>query len=156
MAVVLDFANLFCAGVLAGTEFIVRFGVRAPIATLAEQPQIQLRQALVYRMRFLVATVFLLTTGSGIAVTIVDGAAPGLGFRCAALAAIVVWAVTTFTGTVPINSAIITWQPDAPPATWRTLVGRWERLDTVRALAALAAFGCFLVAAALTCSARLP
>ncbi|HEX3787212.1 MAG TPA: DUF1772 domain-containing protein [Pseudonocardiaceae bacterium] len=142
-------ANLFFAGLLAGLEFLVRFGVRGPMASLAELPQLQLRQALVHRMRGLVATVFLLTIVSSIAVTVLTHAEPGFGYRCAGVLAILAWAVTTFTGTVPINSAIITWQVDAPPADWRTLIARWERLDTVRTVAALLVFALFLTAEAL-------
>ena len=41
--------------------------------------------------------------------------------------AVLVWTVTTFLGTVPINKATLTWRPDAPPTQWRAVVSRWER-----------------------------
>jgi hypothetical protein len=40
-------------------------------------------------------------------------------------------------------------QVDAPPGDWKALVGRWERLDTVRTVAAVMAFALLLTAMAL-------
>jgi uncharacterized membrane protein len=57
--------------------------------------------------------------------------------------------LATFFGTVPINAAALGWSPEAPPANWKAQVDRWERLNTVRAWAALVAFACFLTAAAI-------
>jgi hypothetical protein len=54
--------------------------------------------------------------------------------------------LTTFLGTVPINAATLTWRSDAPPDNWRAMVGKWERLDTVRFWAAVVAFALFLTA----------
>ncbi len=53
-ATVLDFVNLFFAGILAGIEIVIHYGLRAPTEVLDEQSQIQLRQALVLRLRVLV------------------------------------------------------------------------------------------------------
>ncbi|WP_148307991.1 anthrone oxygenase family protein [Actinoplanes friuliensis] len=138
----LAYAGLFFAGLLAGFEILVRFALRDPLGAVEPEPQIRLRQALILRMRILVAGVFLLTAALAVTVSITDGSL----LRYAGLAALLVWAVTTFGGTVPINSAVLTWDPQAPPPDWRTLVTRWERLDTVRAGAALAAFVLFLLA----------
>jgi uncharacterized membrane protein len=145
-----ELVNLFCTGVLAGEEFVIRFGVRAPVASLDEGPQIQLRQALIRRLRVLVPAVFALAALSGIVVAVLDG---GLdlrsGFRCAGLLALLGFILITLMGTVPINQATLTWEPAAPPQNWRALVGRWEKLDTARTWAAIAAFGLFLTAMAL-------
>jgi hypothetical protein len=141
----LEFVNLFCAGILAGIEFVVRFGLRGSIPVLAEQPQIQLRQALIRRLRVVVPAVYGLTALSAIAVTILAGT----GFRYAGLFAVLGWTLVTFVGTVPINKATLTWRLDAPPADWRALVRRWERLDTARWWAAALVFALFLTAAAL-------
>jgi hypothetical protein len=143
---VLEFVNLFCAGILAGIEFVVRYGIRGSIAVLDERPQIQLRQALIRRLRVVVPAVYVLTALSAVAVTIVDGT----GFRYAGLLAVLGWTLVTFVGTVPINKATLTWQLGAPPANWRAMVRRWERLDTARSWAATLAFASFLTAAALT------
>lgn len=144
-----DFVSLFAAGLLAGAEVVVRYGVRDAITLLDEQPQLVLRQALVRRLRILVPVLYGLTVVTGVAVAVVDGAAPGAGFRWAALVALLGWTVLTFSGTVPINKAVVSWSPTAPPADWRQRLDRWERLNTIRTWAALAVFGCFTIAAAL-------
>jgi Domain of unknown function (DUF1772) len=142
--IVLEFVNLFCAGILAGIEFVVRYGIRGSITVLDEQPQIRLRQALIRRLRVAVPIVFASTALSAVAVTILAGT----GFRYAGLLAVLSWTLVTFVGTVPINKATLTWQPAAPPANWRALVRRWERLDTARWWAAALVFALFLTAAA--------
>ena len=60
--------------------------MRAPAEVLDEQAQLQLRQALVLRLRVLVPAFFVPTALSGIAVTVLDGSAPGFWFRCAGVA----------------------------------------------------------------------
>ena len=146
---IIGLANLFCIGILAGEEFTIRYGVRAAVASLDERPHIQLRQALIRRLRILVPAVFVLSLVSGIAVTLVDGFDHGFGFRCAGLLALITFIAITLTGTVPINEAALTWDPAAPPQNWRALVNRWEQLDIARCWAAIAAFALFLAAMAL-------
>jgi hypothetical protein len=136
-------------GVLAGEELVIRFGVRAPVAGLEERPQIQLRQALIRRLRVLVPMIFGLSLLSGAAAAALGGSGVTFGFRCAGLLALVAFISITLIGTVPINKATLTWDADAPPDDWRTLVKRWERLDNARTWAASAAFGLFLAAMAL-------
>jgi hypothetical protein len=118
--------------------------VRNLIATLEERPQILLRHALIRTLRVLVPTLYVPALVSAAAVTILGG--QGFAFRCAGTAALLVWTAVTFGGTVPINSAILGWAPDSPPADWRARVRRWERLDTARAVAAVLAYGFFLAA----------
>jgi hypothetical protein len=146
---ILEFFNLFCTGVLAGAELIVRFGVRGPITVLDEQPQVRLRQALIRKLRVLVPGVYVPTALSAVGVAVLAGTGPGFAFRCMGLLAVLLWTLTTFLGTVPINADMLTWRPEAPPNHWRAIVGKWERLDTVRFWAAVMAFTFFLTAVAL-------
>ncbi|MGF7181840.1 anthrone oxygenase family protein [Tunturiibacter psychrotolerans] len=74
---------------------------------------------------------------------------PGLVFRCAGLFALLVFISITLGGTVPINQAALTWNAAEPPEGWQAMINRWERLDTARTWAAIAAFLFFLAAAAL-------
>jgi uncharacterized membrane protein len=138
--------TLFCAGLLAGEEIVIRFGVRAPLATLEQRSHILLRQALIRTLRLLVPAIFLPTLLLGAAATLLGRTGAGLPLRGAAMVALLVWLLTTLAGTVPINQAALAWDPAAPPPEWRTLVRRWERLDTVRTAAATAAFALFLLA----------
>ena len=123
----LDFVNLFFGGALAGMEIAIHYGLHAPTQVLSDQSQIQLRQALVLRLRVLVPAFFVPTAVSGIAVAVLDRAAPGLWFRCAGIVGVLVWIVIRVIGTVPINSATLTWEAAAPPKNWRALVDHAER-----------------------------
>ncbi|HLX41539.1 MAG TPA: hypothetical protein VKR42_13485, partial [Ktedonobacteraceae bacterium] len=129
--IALDFINLFFAGMLAGIEFVIHYGLRGPSEILDERSQLQLRQALVMRLRVLVPAFFVPTALSGIAVTVLDGSAPGFWFRCAAMLAVIIWVLIRVIGTVPINSATLTWLPSTPPKNWKALVNHAERFHIV-------------------------
>ncbi len=146
---VLDFVNVFFAGMLAGIEFVIHYGLRGPSEILDEQSQLQFRQALVLRLRVLVPAFFVPAAVLGIALTVLNSAAPGFGFRCAGVVAILTWIVIRVIGTVPINSATLTWQPSAPPKKWKALVNHAERFHIVGVWAAVLAFAFFLTAVAL-------
>jgi hypothetical protein len=144
---IIEFLNLFFAGVLAGEELVICYGVRTVVAVLDQQPQIQLRHALIRKLRALVPAIFVLTALSGIAAMSLDGTRAGFRLRCLAALGLLVWVVATLFGTVPISKNTLAWRPDAPPNNWRVLVGRCERFDMARCLAAVISFA-FLVAAA--------
>ena len=143
---IVEFLNLLFAGVLAGEELVICYGVCTVVAVLDQQPQIQLRHALIRKLRALVPATFVLTALSGIASMSLDGTRAGFNLRCMAALGLLVWIVVTLFGTVPINKNTLTWRPDAPPNNWRVLVGRWERFDMARCWAAVISFA-FLVAA---------
>ena len=65
--ILLHFVNLFFAGMLAGVETAVHYGLGAPPKALSEQSQIQLRQVLVLKLRVLVPVFFVPTLSSAIA-----------------------------------------------------------------------------------------
>src|ERR1051326_1140126 len=92
-AALLDFVALFFAGMLAGIEFVIHYGMRGPAEAVNEQAQLQLRQALVLRLRVLVPAYFVPTALLGIAVTVLDAAAPGFWVQCAGLLALLIWIV---------------------------------------------------------------
>jgi uncharacterized membrane protein len=141
---VVGMVSVLFAGMLAGEEFLVRYGVRGPLASLDDRTHIQFRQALIRPMRVLVPALYVAALLAGAAATALDGTDAGLPERCAGIAVLVVWIAVTIGGTVPINSAAMAWDPDAPPASWRAQVERWERLNTVRMWAAVVAFALLL------------
>jgi len=147
--IIIEFVNLFFAGMLAGMEFVIHFGIHAPTMALDEKLQIVLRQELVRRLRWLVPAFFVPTALSGIAVTIINSAIPGLFFRLAAVFAIIVWVFVRVVGTVRINSATLEWNPDMPPKNWMDLIGKAEQFHVVGTWAAVLAFAFFLTAVAL-------
>jgi hypothetical protein len=146
MHIMIEFVNLFFAGILAGIEFVIHYGIHVPTMALDEKPQIMLRQGLVLRLRWLVPAFFIPTALSGIAVAIIEGAAPGLLFRLAAILAIVIWISVRIIGTVRINSATLERNPNRPPKNWRELIGKAERFHIVGTWAAFLAFAFFLAA----------
>lgn len=151
ITVIVGFVNLFCLGLLAGEEFTIRYGVRAPLASLEDKAHILLRQALIRKLRILVPIIFAMTLISGIAVTFLNSFnfSSEFGLRCAGLVALITFITVTLKGTVPINQAALSWNPAAPPQNWRGLVNRWEQLDNVRFWVAVLAFALFLSAMAL-------
>jgi hypothetical protein len=145
---ILYFANLFFAGILAGMEIAIHYGVGAPPATLDDRSQILFRQGLIRRLRVLVPAFFLPSVFSAIAITVLDRCAPGFWLRCAALLALLLWIVARVIVTVPMNSATLTWDADAPPPNWKALIERTEGFHITGVWAALAAFVCLLSAVA--------
>ncbi len=146
--VALELVNVFLAGLLAGEEFVVRFGVRGPLAGLDDESHIEVRQALIMKLRLLVPAMYLSTLVTTIVVVVLDGTTTGVLLRWSGLLALVVWILVTVFGTVPINAAALDWDPHSPPPGWKASVDRWERLNTVRAAAAAIAFALLLTALA--------
>ena len=152
-ATVLDFVNLFFAGMLAGIEFVIHYGLTKPAEALDARSQLQLRQALVVRLRVLVPAFFVPTALSGIAVTVLDGGAPGMWFRGVAMLGVLIWIAIRIVGTVRINSATLDWPLDAPPPDWQAQVQRAERFHDVGVWVVVVTFACFLTAVALRLTA---
>jgi hypothetical protein len=141
-----EFVSVFSAGILAGGELGLHYGLRGPTTVLGEQQHVLFRQALALRLRWLVPAVFAIAAVAGIAAATLGGTRPGFGLRWAGLLALLVWILVRAIGTVPINSATLTWKPEAPPPNWRTQIDQAERFHIAGAWAAAAAFGCFLLA----------
>jgi hypothetical protein len=146
---VLEFVTLFFAGLLAGLEVAVHYGFHPQTVALEEKPQIVLRQGVARSLRWIAPGFFIPMTLAGIAITILDGAMPGLYFRLGAMVAIIAWIVVRIIGTVPINSATIKWNADAPPKDWRQQIAKSERFHILGTWAAIFAFLFFLIAVAL-------
>jgi len=122
--VILEFIKLFCSGMVAGSLFVILYGVRTPISLLDNASQIQVRQALIRRLRVVKPATILPTVLSGIAVAILDWSGPGFIFRWAGVLSLLACLLLTLLGTAPINKAAHTWQPNTPPQTWRIQVSR--------------------------------
>ena len=140
--------SLFFVGLLAGEEFVVRYGVRGALSALDDPSHIRMRQGLILRLRVLVPSLFIPSLILCILVAVFAGGGGRVWLAWTAVAALLVWACVTFGGTVPINSAAIEWDPDAPPADWTSRVRLWERLDTIRCWASMIAFALLILFAA--------
>lgn len=143
----LQYVGLFLIGVLAGEELTVRYGIHPALSTLDDHAHLLVRQALVRRLRVVVPIIMLPAAALAVTVLLVVPG-PGLNLRWASVIAMMVFLLLSFLGTVPINIKVNDWRADAPPADWKTVVGRWARIDVLRSTAATAAFVFALLAVA--------
>jgi uncharacterized membrane protein len=139
--------QLVLVGLLAGEEFIVRWGVQPALASLPDDAHVRARIALVQRLKVVVPILMLPAVLATVAVLVVAGTHAGLGWRIASAAALLVFLLASFLGTVPINIGVNDWDPAAPPSDWKDVVRRWERIDVLRSTAAVVAFVLAVVAA---------
>ena len=147
--IILDIINLFFAGMLAGIEFVIHYGIQAGSEALDNLSQFKLRQALVLRLRVLVPAFFVPMAISGIAVAFLDSGAPGFWLRAVGLLSMLIWILIRIVGTVPINSATLTWKADAPPKDWKEQISQAERFHIVGVWSVVLTFALFLTAMAL-------
>lgn len=143
---VLTIVQLVLAGLLAGEETIVRWGVQPALRSLPDDAHVRARIALVKRLKVVVPILMVPTVLATIALLVVAGGSDGLAWRIAGAAALLVFVLASFLGTVPINIGVNDWDPAAPPADWRAVVVRWERIDVLRSTAAVLAFVLFAIA----------
>ncbi len=146
--IVLVVVQTVLVGLLAGEEFIVRWGVQPALTRLPEEAHVRARIALVRSLRIVVPALMLPTVVVSAAVVVLDRSGDVTGIRVAASAALVVFVLASFLGTVPINIGVADWDPEHPPADWRRTVQRWERIDVLRSSAAVFAFVLSVVALA--------
>ena len=129
LTTILDFATVFFAGLLAGALFVIDYGVGPAVAAvLDDQSQIQMRQALILRLRVLVPAIFVPTILLGVTITVLDGVDPGFAFRLAGLLVVLTCFLLTLMGTAPINQTIRNWQPSAP--TKNSIAGSYSSTTT--------------------------
>jgi hypothetical protein len=133
-------AQLVLVGLLAGEELIVRWGVQPAMAALPDDTHVRTRIALVKSLKVVVPILMIPAVLASIAVLAVGGTGDGLVWRIAAVAALTVFVLASFLGTVPINIGVNDWDPADPPADWKRIVTRWERIDVLRSSAAVIAF----------------
>ncbi len=146
---ILVIVGLFLAGLLAGIELIVRYGVHPALMALPDREHLGARHEIVRIVRVIVPAILLPSVLVSIAVLIVSGSGAGLPLRWAGVAVYVAYLLVVFFGTVPINSRFFDWNLDAPPDNWKLVMSRWALIDVFRSSLAILAFAVFLVAALL-------
>lgn len=139
--------GIFLAGILAGEEFIVRYGVQPALNSLDDRAHLLGRLALVRRLMVVVPSIMIPTVVVAIVVVFTGGAGAGWVFRILGLAALIAVLLFSFLGTVPINIKVNdTWDVENPPPDWKDVVKRWVLIDTFRSSAAILAFAFFAIA----------
>lgn len=144
---IIQFGTLFFAGLLAGFEIAVHYGIATAPRGLNAAGQILLRQALIVRLRIMAPALFFPAFVFGLVLTIQQRHSPALWLDGTAMVLFGVWIVVRIFRTIPVNSATMEWNPDSPPADWRKLVGRAERFHVFAAWGSVIAFACFLLGA---------
>lgn len=139
----LTIVALTFSGLLAGEELVVRWGVAPAISTLPDPAHLRARIALVRRLRVLVPMLIVPTL---ISVVIVVTTQLGRPAGWTALGLLAVFVAASAFGTIPINTQVIDWDPDAPPDRWRAVVRRWEQIDVLRSSTAVLSFIALLIA----------
>lgn len=132
--------QLVLVGLLAGEEFIVRWGVQPAMNALPDDAHLRTRIALVKSLKVVVPVLMLPAVLATAAVLVVAGTGDGFGWRVGGPVALGVFVLASFLGTVPINIGVNDWDPLDPPADWKRTVVRWERIDVLRSSAAIVAF----------------
>lgn len=147
---ILQALSLILAGLLAGEEFIVRYGIQPALSSLEDHAHVLARIALVNRLKVVVPILMVPTVLVCAAMVLISGTGGGFALRVAGLVALVGFLLFSFLGTVPINIKVNDWDADAPPSDWKAVVHRWETIDVFRSSAAIIAFVCFVIAATLS------
>lgn len=142
---VLVVIQLVLVGMLAGEEFVIRWGVQPALAALPDDAHVRARIALVKSLKVVVPMLMVPAVLASVAVLVVAGAGDGLGWRIAGAVALVAFVLASFLGTVPINIGVNDWDPARPPTDWKRVVVRWERIDVLRSSAAVVAFVLFTI-----------
>jgi len=147
--IVLEAVSLFLAGILAGEETIVRYGIQPALAGMDDDAHLKSRIALVKRLKLVVPIIMVPTVVAAIASLIAAGDAAGVAWRAGGVLALIAFLLFSFLGTVPINIKVNDWDAANPPGDWKTVVQRWQTIDVFRSAAAIVAFACFTVGLAL-------
>lgn len=149
MIAAIEIIQLVLVGLLAGEELIVRYGVQSALDSLPDSAHVHARIALVKRLKIVVPIMMIPAAVVSVALLIVAGAESGLAWRIAGMIALAGFLAFSFLGTVPLNIKVNDWDPQEPPADWRRVAHRWERIDTFRSAAAILSFVFFTIAAQL-------
>jgi uncharacterized membrane protein len=147
-AIALQAVAVSLAGLLAGEEFIVRYGIQPALRRLDDRAHVAARVALVRSLRIVVPSIMIPTVLAYVTMVIASSGGAGAGFRWAGLGALVAFVLFSFLGTVPINMKVIDWDADNPPPDWKAVMLRWQRIDVLRSTAAILAFLCVVIALA--------
>jgi hypothetical protein len=143
--IIIESISLFLVGILAGEEFIVRYGLQPAMDKLEDRAHILARIAVVRRLKVVVPAIMLPSVIAAILVLITAADQTGTVFRWLGAVSLLAFVLFSFLGTVPINMKVNDWKVDSPPSNWKAIVKRWELLDTFRSTAAMLAFIFFLV-----------
>ena len=143
---VIWFTDLLLVALLAGTMFGIWIGFNP--AGLSSAAYVEQQQHTIRALNVLLPTM----GGIGIVLTIVltifgKGDARARYLLAAAVACLAVSGVITRFLNQPINSEVMTWTVQSPPANWTALRDEWWKWHVVRTCSGIAALGLLISAA---------
>jgi uncharacterized membrane protein len=145
-ALIIDFADLLLAGLLAGAifgAFLFMSPAGLDAATYVIQQQNGIR-GLNHIMPLLGGAAILLTLTAAFAAS---GDPLRMNLLFAAAAGLILTGLVTRFLNQPINEVVMTWDANSPPSEWSTLRDAWWRWHLVRVVLSLAAFSLVIAAA---------
>lgn len=145
---VLRFINVFTSGITGGILVIVMTAVMPAMLGLPDDNALRFKQKfdpLVDRLN--PAFVFIaLVTGVLILIVADDLPTTATVFTVIGLVGSAGVAGTSMGVNMRINRRMAGWSVDAPPAEFRSLIGRWQKVHGIRTLSGMTAFVGYLVA----------
>ncbi|SNQ49906.1 conserved membrane hypothetical protein [Frankia canadensis] len=142
--------SLVLTGLVAGTMTIGLVAVRPAMHSLPTTTYVLVKQAfdISYPKFMKPLQIACLLSTVALAVT----AAVAGSRACAILAAVaavgvLVNIIVTVRGDLPINNAMATWTPEAPPSDWQSQRARWDHFNSIRTIAAISALVLLALAA---------
>lgn len=135
--------NLLLAGVLVGNEFGSWAAVHPALGTLPPAAQVRSEQAITRRYGQMMPFLMIAAIVSCLPVLALARDRRSAAFRCPLAATFLFLGMLgiTFAGNMPINRRLLQASPDAPPADWSELRGRWDRWHTLRNALNFTGFG---------------
>lgn len=145
--------SLVLTGLVAGTMAVGLVAVRPAMHSLPPTSYVLVKQAFDVSYPKLMKPLQISSLLSTVALAVM--AAVDDASTCAIIAAVAAVAVltnilVTVRGDLPINNAMATWRPEAPPADWESQRARWDFFNSIRTTAAVGALVLLALAATTT------
>ena len=149
----LQFINLLCAGLIAGTNLITQVSLNRIAQDYPAREYTAFHKAMLRTFLPYVPMVSVPTPLSAAALLLFRQNRRSRLVLAAGLVFSLTEIIITGRGNVPINNEVRTWSDKKPPADWAEKRDKWQSLHALRTAANVAAFGLY-IAASLTESRR--
>ena len=139
-------ADIFGAGLVAGTFVMGSFAVHPAAARLNPSPHVLLRQELIRRLSKFMPPIMLLPVVASIGAMTVCRTSVLWALEALGLALSLATIGITVAINGPLNRRFALWSPEALPQDWQSHVDRWNVAHSARTTTALLAFVCTILA----------
>lgn len=133
---------LVLTGLVAGTMTVGLAAIRPAMHSLPVASYITVKQAFDVSYPRFMKPLQVAALAASLALTIaaaVDGAGTAAACAGVGFVSLFINVIVTVRGDLPINVAMASWRPEAPPADWERQRLRWDRFNAIRTTAAVVA-----------------